>query len=85
MTNVRRASIAFEIAGDLGAAWDEAEDGAAAEVGMSFLMRQTSCIGGGTTEIARNVIAERLLGMPREPSGDREVPFRDVPRGPRQR
>jgi alkylation response protein AidB-like acyl-CoA dehydrogenase len=85
MTNVRRASIAFEIAGDLGAAWDEAEDGAAAEVGMSFLMRQTSCIGGGTTEIARNVIAERLLGMPREPSGDREIPFREAPRGPRQR
>jgi hypothetical protein len=27
------------------------------------------------------VVAERVLGMPREPSLDRNVPFRDVPRG----
>ena len=29
-------------------------------------MRQTSCIGGGTTEMAANVVAERVLGMPSE-------------------
>ena len=51
---------------------------------MQFLMRQVSCIGGGTTEIARNVIAERVLGMPREPSGDYKVPYRDIPRGPKR-
>jgi hypothetical protein len=32
--------------------------------------------------MARNVISERLLGMPRERTYDRDVPFRDVPRGP---
>ena len=45
-------------------------------------MRQASSIGGGTTEMARNVVSERVLGMPREPSLDRDVAFRDVPRGP---
>jgi hypothetical protein len=45
-------------------------------------MRQTACIGGGTTEMARNVISERLLGMPRERTPDRDVAFREVPRGP---
>ena len=44
-------------------------------------MRQTSCIGGGTTEMARNVISERVLGMPRERSHDPSLPFRDIPRG----
>jgi hypothetical protein len=43
-------------------------------------MRQVSCIGGGTTEMARNVISERVLGMPRERSQDKDVAFRDVPR-----
>jgi hypothetical protein len=44
-------------------------------------MRQAACIGGGTLEMARNVISERVLGMPREKSVDRDLPFRDVPRG----
>ena len=63
------------------AAWTD-DDGALADRGADFLMRQVSCIGGGTTEMARNVISERVLGMPRERTLDRDVPFRDVPRSP---
>lgn len=74
----RVISIEFDVAGSSGVAWSDGED--IAEPGTEFLMRQTVCIGGGTTEMARNVIAERLLGMPREQSLDRDVPFRDVPR-----
>ena len=79
VASVRTTSIGFEIAGAGGGAWTD-DDGAIADSGTDFLMRQVSCIGGGTTEMARNVISERVLGMPRERTLDRDVPFRDVPR-----
>ncbi|MBM3595764.1 MAG: acyl-CoA dehydrogenase, partial [Alphaproteobacteria bacterium] len=82
--SVRRSTIAFELAGAGASVWDEEEEAVTDAVGMNFLMRQISCIGGGTTEISRNVVAERILGMPREASGDKGVPFREVPKGPKR-
>jgi alkylation response protein AidB-like acyl-CoA dehydrogenase len=80
-STARMRTVGFEVAASAGGAW-VAEDGAVAGRGLDFLMRQTACIGGGTTEMARNVISERVLGMPRERTADRDIPFRQVPRGP---
>jgi alkylation response protein AidB-like acyl-CoA dehydrogenase len=48
--------------------------------GERYLARQAAALGGGTTEIAKNIIGERVLGFPREYAADRGVPFNQVKR-----
>jgi alkylation response protein AidB-like acyl-CoA dehydrogenase len=71
-----RAAAALEIAGRRGIAWADGEPGGAAAV--NFLNGRIMSIAGGSNQIQRNIIGERILGLPREPSADSDKPFREV-------
>ena len=58
---------------------DGDQNPAARDANYSQLNAYFFSIGGGTDQIQRNIIGERILGLPKEPEVDREMPFRDVP------
>ncbi len=77
---VKLAEAALQVGGAETVVWPEGSDGLGRVLGEASLSRQAMCLGGGSNEIQRNIISERVLGMPREWSADRDVPYRDVKR-----
>ena len=67
--------MAIEKAGGMLAGSDALDDGFWQ---FTFQNQWSSKIGGGTDQIQRNALGERVLGLPAEPRVDKDVPFRDL-------
>jgi len=82
--SVRCADIGLEIAGAAAGVWTEQQH-LGGEYGSAYLGRQSVELAGGSTEMQRNIISERVLGMPREFAPDRNIAFREVKNSQSQR
>jgi alkylation response protein AidB-like acyl-CoA dehydrogenase len=74
-----QGDLVEEIMGAAGMLWgpDAPDDGYWQT--MVFNGQWMSRIGGGTEDVQRNIVGERVLGLPREPGNDRATPFRELP------
>lgn len=75
LRNHRRAAIALDLAGTTAVVWDDGSDNG--PIGSPWLNAMVVSVAGGTNEMQRNTISEKLLGLPREPNPDRDIPFRE--------
>ncbi|MGH4025465.1 MAG: acyl-CoA dehydrogenase family protein, partial [Pseudonocardiaceae bacterium] len=48
--------------------------------GYRYLRAKGNSIEGGTSEVLRNIIAERVIGLPAEPRTDKDLPWKELPR-----
>jgi len=93
--NQRLQKLAVDMEGIAGIAWDGPpltkgegglawmngrESDAQRDTARGFLRAQANTIEGGTSNVMRNILGERVLGLPKEPDNSRELPWKDVPR-----
>ncbi|MEY2430585.1 MAG: hypothetical protein QOC92_310 [Acidimicrobiaceae bacterium] len=71
----RTSDLGIAIAGAGGQAWEDKRDSRWA---LGVLSAPAARIAGGTDEVQRNIIGERVLGLPKEPQVDRDIPFKEL-------
>ena len=75
--DIERAKVAMALAKGESIVWDDPE-GTGASTALAFLNGKVNSIAGGTDQMQRNGISEQVLGLPREPSFERDKPFDQV-------
>jgi alkylation response protein AidB-like acyl-CoA dehydrogenase len=73
----RIAEAGLHMGGADGVAWRPGS--ASARYAQNYLDSRSATIAGGTTEIQRNNVAERVLGLPKDPSPFANAPFNEIP------
>jgi alkylation response protein AidB-like acyl-CoA dehydrogenase len=77
MLGKESARLGMALAGAGGLAWSD-DDEHGADPSGAFLFAPMLGIAGGTTEIQKNIVGERVLGLPKDPAVDKDVPFKDL-------
>jgi alkylation response protein AidB-like acyl-CoA dehydrogenase len=77
--NMKLQVASVDIMGAETTAWST-DDAAAGMRVRTFLRSRGNSIEGGTSEIQRNILGDRVLGLPREPDASKDLPWKDVPR-----
>ena len=85
--NKRIYDLATELMGPSGMLYDSYADSQprpgdpeSTDFRRRFLRSRANSIEGGTSEIMKNILGERVLGLPGEPRTDRDLPWSDIPR-----
>jgi alkylation response protein AidB-like acyl-CoA dehydrogenase len=73
------AMFALDLQGQSGVLMDPAQASAMARFQAMLMRSPATRIEGGTDEILRNIIAERVLGLPADMRADRGIPFNKIP------
>jgi len=77
--NQRRSSFAVNANGVAATAWLPGDAATEARV-TTFLRARANTIEGGTSEVLRNQMAERILGLPRDPDADKGLAWAEITR-----
>jgi alkylation response protein AidB-like acyl-CoA dehydrogenase len=75
--NQRRSNLALNAMGMAGVAW-AADDKEAEGRAYTFMRARANTIEGGTSEVLRNQMAERILGLPRDAEVDKGAPWSET-------